>query len=327
VVSARREGEVWRATLRDADTGATREVRAKALFNAAGPWVEQVLGNVAGVNSRKRVRLVKGSHLIFRKKWWTGDHGYVLQNADKRIIFVNPFFDDMALIGTTDIPFEGRPEDVAADDAERDYLLAILNRYFRTRLTRDDILTDYSGVRPLFDDDASKGASAVTRDYVFEVDGGEGRAPIVSAFGGKLTTYRKLAEHGLAKLKPWFPAMRGDWTARAPLPGGAMPGADFDRWFAGFAAARGFLPAPLARWYGRAYGTDAVELLAGATSLADLGRHFGGLLYEREADWLIAREWARDPEDVLERRTKHALFMTEAEQAAFADWMGLRAAA
>jgi glycerol-3-phosphate dehydrogenase len=325
-VSARREGALWRATLRDEATGALRELRARAIFNTAGPWVEQVLGNVAGVNASRRVRLVKGSHIITRR-WWTGAHGYVLQNADRRLIFVNPYFDDLALIGTTDIPFEGRAEDVAIDRAEVDYLLAALNRYFDLALTPADVVADYSGVRPLYDDDAAKGASAVTRDYVFDLDGGEGRAPILSAFGGKITTYRKLAEHGLERLAAFFPGMRGPWTATAPLPGGAMPGADFDRWLAGFRAARPWLPADLARWYGRAYGTQAEAMLEGASSLSDLGRRFGPLFYEREAQWLMAREWARTAEDILTRRTKHGLFMSPAERAAFADWMAPRAAA
>ena len=319
-VSARREDDVWRATLRDAQSGAERTVRARALFNAAGPWVETVLGNVAGVNAQRRVRLVKGSHIIL-KRWWSGENGYVLQNDDKRLIFVNPYFDDLALVGTTDIPFNGRPEDVATGADEVAYLLRVLNRYFEASLTAADVIADYSGVRPLFDDDSAKGASAVTRDYAFELDGGAGRAPILSAFGGKITTYRKLAEHGLEKLKPFFPQMKGPWTANAPLPGGAMPDADFERWLAVFAKARPWLPAPLARHYARAYGTDAETLLEGAGALGDLGRCFGGLFYEREARWAIAREWARAPEDVLTRRTKHGLFMTQAQRDAFADWM------
>jgi glycerol-3-phosphate dehydrogenase len=325
VVSARREGDLWRAVLRGPQ--GERTVHARAIFNAAGPWVEQVLGNVAGVNAQRRVRLVKGSHIITRK-WWDGPHGYVLQNDDRRLIFVNPYFDDMALIGTTDIPFEGRPEDVKADGGEVDYLCRALNRYFRHQLRPEDVITAYSGVRPLFDDDSEKNASAVTRDYVFEVDGGAGRAPIVSAFGGKITTYRKLAEHGLQKLKPFLPAMRGDWTADAPLPGGAMPGADFDRWLAAFRAARPWLPEALARHYARAYGTDAEALLEGCGALADLGRCFGGLLYEREARWAMAREWAVTADDILTRRTKHGLFLTDAQKDAFADWVAdTRAAA
>jgi glycerol-3-phosphate dehydrogenase len=323
VVSARREGDLWRATLRG--PAGERVVTARAIFNAAGPWVEQVLGNVAGVNAQRRVRLVKGSHIILRK-WWDGPHGYVLQNADQRLIFVNPYFDDLALVGTTDIPFDGRAEDVAIDATETDYLLAVLNRYFRTDLKPADVLADYSGVRPLFDDDAAKGASAVTRDYVFDLDGGSGRAPIVSAFGGKITTYRKLAEHGLEKLRPYLP-MRGPWTGTAALPGGDIPGADFDRWLADFMIERPWLPAPLARHLCRAYGSEAARVIEGAASMADLGRHFGGLLYEREARWLIAEEWAMTADDILTRRTKHGLFLTPEQRLTFETWLEMRAAA
>ncbi len=318
--SVRREGKLWRAVLRDAETGITREIMARALFNGAGPWVETVLGNVAGVNSRRRVRLVKGSHIIM-KRWWSGEQGYVLQAPDKRLIFVNPYFDDLALIGTTDIPFEDRPEDVAIDASEVDYLLGILNRYFRIELTDADILHSFSGVRPLFDDDSNKNASAVTRDYEFELDGGGDRAPILSAFGGKITTYRKLSEHALEKLAPFFPGMAGPWTLKAPLPGGDMEGADFDAWLGRFQAENPWLTADLARHYARCYGTEAEALLAEAGSMADLGRHFGGLFYEREAKWLMAHEWARTADDILVRRTKHGLFLTESEKGAFEDWM------
>ena len=325
-VSARREGDLWHATLRDTRTDFTREVRARGIVNTAGPWVERVLGNVAAVASTKRVRLVKGSHIIM-KRWWEGDHGYVLQAHDKRLIFVNPYFDDLALIGTTDIPFDGRPEDVAIDAGEVDYLLAILNRYFRTALTPDDVLSAYSGVRPLFDDDAAKNASAVTRDYEFEVDGGPDRPPILSAFGGKITTYRKLSEHALDRLASFFPAMGKAWTRNAPLPGGDIPNADFARWREGFSARHPFLSAPLAMHYAVSYGTEAERLLEGATTLEDLGRHFGALLYEREARYLIDNEWAETAEDILTRRTKHAIFMSEAERAAFAEWLASEHAA
>ena len=325
-VSARRDQGDWLVSLRDVESGALREVRARAIVNAAGPWVEQVLGSVAGVNARRHVRLVKGSHIIL-KRWWNGDHGYVLQAHDKRLIFVNPYFDDLALVGTTDVPYGERPEDVAIDGGEVDYLLAILNRYFRTELSAGDVITAYSGVRPLYDDDSAKGASAVTRDYELELDGGDGRAPILSAFGGKITTYRKLAEHALEKLAPHFPQMGPAWTAGAPLPGGDLPDADFEAWLRGFSAERPWLPADLARHYGRCYGSDAAALLGTARALDDLGRHFGGLFYECEAKWLIEREWARTADDILTRRTKHALFLTEAEKAAFTDWLHLDAVA
>ncbi len=318
VASARRMDGVWQATLRRPD-GSTEPVCARALANAAGPWVEQVLTGVVGANTARHVRLVKGSHIVVRK-FWDGAQAYLLQNDDKRVIFVNPYEDDLCLIGTTDIPYEGKADDVAIDDAERAYLCRVVNRYMRHRVDPSDIVHEFSGVRPLYDDNAAN-PSAVTRDYVFDVDGGDGGAPLLSVFGGKITTFRKLGEHALQKLRTFLPAMTGDWTHAAPLPGGDMPGADFDGWCKEFERRFAFLPARLARHYARLYGTRAPALLDGAQALADLGRHFGGLLYEREADFLIRNEWAHTPQDVLERRTKHHLHLTVAERDGFAEWM------
>jgi glycerol-3-phosphate dehydrogenase len=318
-VSARREGDLWVAELLDEATGRRRTVRARCLVNAAGPWVEQVLGRVAGVNSRRNVRLVKGSHLVMRK-FWEGPQAYLLQNTDRRVIFVNPYEGDLALIGTTDIPYEGEPNDVACEADEVAYLLGVLNRYFERQHTPDDVLHRFSGVRPLYDD-AAANPSAVTRDYVFDVEAGEGRAPILSVFGGKITTYRKLAEHALDKLKPFFPAMQPAWTAGARLPGGDIPNADADAYLATVTRRHPWLPAPLAEHYVRLYGTRLEGLLAGAGKLADLGRHFGGQLYEREARFLIAEEWAITADDILERRTKHARHLAPEQQRAFAEWL------
>ncbi len=317
-ISACREGVAWRVVLRGAD-GAERTAQARALVNAGGPWVERVIRAVAGANTQRSVRLVKGSHIIVRK-FWDGAHAYLLQNDDKRVIFVNPYLGDLCLIGTTDIPYEGRPEDATADPSEREYLLRVVNRYMRRQLTQADILHEYSGVRPLHDD-ASANPSAVTRDYAFDVEGGPDRPPLLSAFGGKITTYRKLAEHALDKLRLTFPQMRGPWTATAPLPGGDMPGADFDAYLRTLQARFAWLPPSLAHHYARLYGTRAEALLGDARNLPDLGEHFGGLFYAREADFLRRTEWARTPEDILERRTKHYLHLSRAERDAFAEWM------
>ncbi len=327
-MSARRYGNVWRAELKGEGKPATT-VFAKAVVNAAGPWVEKVLGEVAGVNSRMSVRLVKGSHLVM-PKWWQGDHGYVLQAPDKRLIFVNPYFDDMALIGTTDIPFEGRAEDVAIDPSEVDYLLEILRSYFDQEFKAEDVLFNYSGVRPLFDDDANKSASAVTRDYQFELDGSlepdSDQPPLLSAFGGKLTTYRKLSEQALQMLSPYFPEMGGAWTADTPLPGGDLPDKNFDAWFTGFKRRFSYLPETLLLHLARCYGTDAVRLLDGVNDIGDLGEHFGGAFFEKEADWLLREEWAVSSEDFLLRRTKHGLFLTSAEKSEFENWLERRQA-
>lgn len=318
VIAARRDGDVWLVTLRATD-GGTRDVRARGLANAAGPWVEKVLNGVAGANTSRRVRLVKGSHIIVRK-FWSGKQAYLLQNTDKRVIFVNPYEGNLCLIGTTDIPYDGTADDVAIDDDEQDYLLAVVNRYMRQQLTRADIVSTYSGVRPLYDDNAAN-PSAVTRDYVFDVEGSNGQAPILSVFGGKITTFRKLAEHAMQKLAPFYPGLKGDWTRDAPLPGGDMPQGDFEAYLAGLRARFPWLDTAVAMHYARLYGTRAEALLDGAASASDLGQFFGGTLYEREADFLRRTEWASAPADVLERRTKHYLHLTQAEADEFASWM------
>ena len=322
LAGARRDGDEWLVELEDRRDDTRRQLRAKGIVNAAGPWVEQVLGSALGVNSSRRVRLVKGSHLVTHK-FWEGSQAYLLQNTDKRVIFVNPYEGDLALIGTTDIPVEGRPEDAAIDGAEVDYLLGVLARYFRDPPGRADIVHSFSGVRPLYDDSAEN-PSAVTRDYVFDVEPKqpEGqRAPLLSVFGGKITTYRKLAEHALDKLAPFYPKLGPAWTATVPMPGGDMPDADFARWLAGLRRARPWLSAALALHYGRLYGTRAEALLGNARGMADLGRHFGGTLYEREVRFLQREECADTPEDILARRTKHGLHLSEAETAAFGQWL------
>ncbi|BAJ82246.1 MULTISPECIES: glycerol-3-phosphate dehydrogenase [Acidiphilium] len=316
--SARREGGVWHVTLRAAD-GATEAVTSRVLVNAAGPWVAGVMQGVIGLNTPAKVRLVKGSHIVVRK-FWDGPQAYLLQNDDKRVIFVNPYEDDLCLIGTTDIPYDGAAEDVAIDAAERAYLLRAVNRYMKRPLTEDDIVAEFSGIRPLYDDKAAN-PSAVTRDYVFDIDEQPGEAPLLSVFGGKITTYRKLAEHALERLQKFLPAMRAPWTGAAPLPGGDMEGADFDRFLAEFRRAKPFLPETLAHHYARLYGTRATDVIGAAGDLAGLGRHFGGLFYECEADYLRRAEWAREADDYLDRRTKHGLHMTTAEREAFAAWV------
>ena len=317
VVQARREGGLWHVTLRDA--GGERAVTVRILVNAAGPWVDRVTSGVTGSNAPAHLRLVKGSHLVVRR-FYDGPQAYLLQNDDRRVIFVIPYQGDLCLIGTTDTPVEGRAEDVAVDPAERSYLLRAANLYLKTALSEADVVAEYAGIRPLHDSGDGANASAVTRDYSFDVAAPDGQAPLLSVFGGKITTYRRLAEHAVEKLAPWLPAAGAAWTGRAALPGGNMPGADFERFAAGFAARHAWLPPQLARHYARLYGTRAEELVAGSDGMDALGRHFGGLLYEREASFLRRTEWARHPADVLERRTKHGLHLTAAERDGFENW-------
>ncbi len=324
--SIRRRGDLWHVEMTDAETGAKTEAKARCVVNTAGPWVNDVIGRVAGLNSSRSVRLVKGSHIVV-PKFWEGRQAYLVQNPDKRVIFINPYQNDLALIGTTDIPYDGRPEDVTADENEIAYLLKSVNRYFKQQLTPGDILHSFSGVRPLYDDNAEN-PSAVTRDYIFELDAAGKEAPLLSVFGGKITTFRKLSEHALERLKPFFPTMGPAWTARAHLPGGDMADADFDQFLGELRARYRWLPADLAKHYARLYGTRAHDLIGGATCLDELGTAFAPLFREREARFLIENEWARTAEDLIERRTKHGLHMSEAEKRAFSGWFeGQQAAA
>ena len=318
VETARRDGGLWRVTILEAASGERREIAARALVNAAGPWVDRVIDRIEGARTKFAVKLVKGSHIV-TPKFFDGPQAYLVQNHDRRVIFVIPYQNDFALIGTTDIPFEGAPETVAADEEEIVYLLAAVAGYFRNAPRREDVIEAWSGVRPLFDDGHGD-PSAVTRDYVLELDAAEG-APLLNVFGGKITTFRRLAEHALQKLKPYFPVATGDWTARATLPGGEIDDGDFERFVARLAGEYPFLPPSLARHAARLYGARAMKLLGPATSLADLGRRFGPDFYEREARYLIAEEWAKTADDILVRRTKHGLRMTADERDEFEKWM------
>jgi glycerol-3-phosphate dehydrogenase len=315
--SARREGDLWRVERTDMRSGARRTVMARALVNAGGPWVNDIIGRVTGTNSTRNVRLVKGSHIIV-PKFWDGQQAYLVQNDDRRVIFINPYEGDKALIGTTDIPYDGAAEKVAADEDEIAYLLAAVNRYFTQTLRREDVLESFSGVRPLYDDGAGN-PSAVTRDYVFDLDT-RGGAPLLNIFGGKITTFRRLAEQALHRLSPFFPDMAGDWTAGSVLPGGDLPEGDVAAFMNMLARDYPWLPRDLARHYTRLYGSRTLDLIGRRQSLAEMGRCFGPLLYEAEVRHLVAHEWAETAEDVLWRRTKHRLHMSPAEQAAFAEW-------
>jgi glycerol-3-phosphate dehydrogenase len=307
LVDAVREGGGWLATIED--VAGQRQVRARVLVNAAGPWVADVLERVPDSRRDRGVRLVKGSHLVV-PKLYEGDHAFMLQNPDRRIVFTVPYEGKFTLVGTTDEAWEGAPGKPVIDDAETDYLLETANRYFTRQIGRADIAWSYSGIRPLYDDHSGS-ASAVTRDYVLDVDAGEGRAPMLSIFGGKITTYRKLAEHAMQHLGKFFPGVPGAWTAGAVLPGGDMPGADFERFVAALTKSRPGIPAPLLYRLARAYGTRVERLLGAAQIEADLGEDFGGGLHRAEVDYLVAHEWARETEDILYRRSKLGLHVPE----------------
>ena len=307
--AARRVEGQWEARIEPTDgAGGARTVRARALVNAAGPWVGAVMRDALHLPRGPSLRLVKGSHIVVRRLY-DGPQAYILQNADRRIVFVIPYERDFTLIGTTDVPYEGDPARVVASEAEIAYLCAAVGDYFRRPVTPAEVVRSFSGVRPLYDD-RSRNPSAVTRDYVFDLETPEGRAPLLSIYGGKITTYRRLAEHALEKLLPSLGRAGKPWTATAPLPGGDMPGADFDAFLAGLKAERPWLPAPLAERYARAYGTRCARFLGGARSLADLGADLGGGLYAAELDYLRRVEWARTADDILWRRSKLGLHVS-----------------
>ncbi len=308
-VTARREGDGWRATL--AAGGGTTEVTARALVNVTGPWVKVVREGVGRKSAEENVRHVKGSHIVVPRVH-AEDHAYILQNADKRIVFVIPFQDKYSLIGTTDAPAENfeKPE---ISEQEIQYLLKLANAYLAKPLARSDVVWTYSGVRPLYDDGKSD-PSAITRDYVFKVDTGDtpGGAPVLSIFGGKLTTYRKLAEHALSELKPFFPSLSPPWTDRELLPGGDLPAGGIAFWIAEMQRKYPDLPPDLVRGVARRHGAIAPTILGHAKAASDLGDDFGNGLTAAEIDYLVREEWALTADDVLWRRTKCGLQMDAA---------------
>ncbi|WP_433693863.1 glycerol-3-phosphate dehydrogenase [Paraburkholderia phenoliruptrix] len=305
LLSAVRAGGEWRAQLRRAD-GTILDVRAASIANAAGPWVGELLQGALGRAASHSVRLVKGSHIVTRRLF-EHDHAYIFQNPDKRIIFAIPYEHDYTLIGTTDIEYRGDPAQVAITGDETQYLCDSINRYFRQKITPADVRWTYSGVRPLLEEEGADNPSAVTRDYSLELDAPAGEAPLLSVFGGKITTFRKLAEEAVVKLTAALGKSAPSWTSGAPLPGGDIAQANFERFLAELKQRHAWLPADLAHRLARAYGTRVKNVLDHAHSLADLGRAFAPGLFEAELAYLRNVEWARSAEDVLWRRSKLGL--------------------
>lgn len=317
VVSARREGGRWAIEFENTATGARETIRARMLVNAAGPWVDRVLSEAVGNNDVRNVRLVQGSHIVVKKKF-DDPRAYFFQNPDGRIMFAIPYQDEFTLIGTTDRDFTGNPADVRISDAEIDYLCEAASEYFSDPVGKEDIVWTYSAVRPLFDDGASK-AQEATRDYVLRVENGD--APLLNVFGGKLTTYRRLAESALEKIGETIGEKGRKWTAGSQLPGGDFPAGGYDDEVAKLKTRYPFLAASHARRLVRLYGTRAAQLLGNAASEAELGKHFGADLYAAEVDWLIGQEWALRAEDVLWRRTKLGLKFSRAQTAELEEYM------
>ena len=316
-IAAKREGDRWSARLQDAE--GVREVAARAIVNAAGPWVKAVLNERLRQPSPDNVRLVRGSHIVV-PRLYDGDHAFILQNEDRRVVFMIPYQDHFTLIGTTDVPHEGDPSCPEANAAEADYLCRAASRYLARPVKPADIVWRYAGVRPLYDD-GSADPSAVTRDYVLRLDSDQDSAPVLSVFGGKITTYRRLAEHALEKLAPWFPDMGPAWTAARALPGGDIPAGDMAGFVRRLAQHYPQLPQRLLRGLAGRHGALAYDVLGGAASVVELGEHFGAELYAREVDYLQTHEWAHSAEDVLWRRTKAGLQLTPNQREAVACYL------
>lgn len=327
-LGAERQDGRWHIKVK-ADSGETFEVTADMLVNAAGPWVDKTLGTCKlTLKNEGSVRLVKGSHIVL-PKLYEHARAYTFQNSDGRVIFAIPYQGDYTLVGTTDTPFDTDPRTAAADEDEVKYLCAAASEYFKEPIKSTDVVWSYSGVRPLYDDGA-KSASKATRDYVLELLAPEGMSPILSIYGGKVTTYRRLAEEVLEKLEPYAGYKRGPWTSDAALPGGDLPGREdpkkaLEDFTINLAEKAPWLPASLCKRLAASYGTRVLDLLADAASLEDMGEDFGAGLYAREIEFLQRTEWAQTAEDILWRRTKLGLHMTEAQRSRVDEWLAAQA--
>ncbi|MEF2070806.1 glycerol-3-phosphate dehydrogenase [Consotaella aegiceratis] len=318
VVSAHRHDTSWDVELLDCETNETRRVSARCLVNLAGPWVDKVLRKALGRHEARHVRLVQGSHIVV-PRLYRHDRAYIFQNADGRIIFAIPYQDEFTLIGTTDQDYDGDPAAVAISDAEIDYLCAAASEYLAEPVRRSEIVWAFSGVRPLFDDGASK-AQEATRDYVLKVDHEGGRAPLLNDFGGKITTYRKLAEEVIEKIGAVIGPKGARWTAKVSLPGGDFPHLGLDDLAARIADSAPACDAKTARRLTKAYGTDAFDIV----KASNFDRFLGHGLSEAEVDWLIDKEWARTADDILWRRSKLGLHFSKDETMALASYVDQR---
>jgi glycerol-3-phosphate dehydrogenase len=322
---ARRDAEAWTATLNARD-GTVRTVRARMLVNAAGPWAGRFLRDQVGHPGAKHLRLIKGSHIVV-PKMFAHEMAYIFQCPDKRIVFAIPYEGQFTLIGTTDVEYTGDPGSAAIDADEVNYLCKLASRYFVRPIRPTDVLWSYSGVRPLLDDESGD-PSEITRDYSLELE--RDGAPLLSVWGGKITTFRKLAEEAGDRIVPEIGRGGPAWTRQASLPGGDLsaaigaptrPDRDFERYVDYVARTWPFLPADLARRYARAYGSRLARLLDGIGSIAEMGSEVAPGIYEAELRYLVAQEWAIEGEDVLWRRSKLGLHLNEAGRAAVARWM------
>ncbi len=318
-ISAKREGDLWVVTMKNVNSGKIESCKAKLLINAAGPWVDDVLGGGLGDNKPKNVRLVQGSHIIV-PKLHNHDRAYIFQNADNRIIFALPYEQDFTLIGTTDRDYEGEPRDVKITPEEIDYLCDAASEYFKEPVKKETIVWTYAGVRSLYDDGASE-AQEATRDYILRIDGEDNEPKVINIFGGKITTYRRLSENMLRKVEKILGARKPSWTADSYLTGGDFEVDGFDDLVAEVMAKHPDIEQPLAWRWVRAYGTRVWKMLEGIKNKKDLGKDFGASLFETEVQYLMQHEWAQSAEDIVWRRSKLRLQMSEKEISALDKWM------
>ena len=318
-VKAEKLDNLWNVELKTSQ-GKTFTVKAKSIVNAAGPWAVSFLDRLVNIHNPNAMRMVKGSHFVV-PKLYNSDEAYILQNKDGRIVFVIPYEGDFSLVGTTDEDFKGNPSDAAISNEETDYLIDVVNNYFKSKITREDIVHTYSGVRPLLEE---KNASAqeLTRDYKVELKGEAGKPVLLNIFGGKITTYRKLSEHAVDKLVSCFPKAKKAWTKEVPLPGGAFESQE--SLVAQLTSEFSWLDNAIAERYARQYGLLCYKFLKGKVSVDAMGTHFGAGMYQAEVDYLIECEWACCLEDVIWRRTKHGLRLDKAQQEALSSYISMK---
>ncbi|WP_417615237.1 glycerol-3-phosphate dehydrogenase [Oceanisphaera sp.] len=329
-IQARRQDGSWQVTLENTEAGGhaaqQESYRCKVLVNAAGPWASSMFDEVLAQPAPRQLRLVKGSHIVV-PRLHDEPHAYILQHTDNRIVFVIPYEQQFSLIGTTDVDYQGDPAQAAIDSAEVDYLCQVVNDHFKQQVSACDVVWSYAGVRPLLDDkkadnEAADDAQTASRDYTFTLDAPRGEAPLLSVFGGKLTTYRLLAEAAVDAISPFFSQASGPWTKTAILPGG-----DFSSQPALIAELRQHYPwlshATLQR-FARSYGQLCQVFLLGCKEASELGEHFGKELYQKEVDYLMDQEWAYSADDILWRRTKLGLVLTREQQARLQQYVQAR---
>lgn len=319
VTSARRQDGIWHVTTKDLKSGKSQKHKARLLINASGPWVDKVLGEALSENNPKNVRMVQGSHIVV-PKIHDHDRAYIFQNADERIIFVTPYEDDYSLIGTTDHDFEGDPKDAKITPQETSYLCKAASEYFKKPILEKDIVWTYAGVRPLYDDGASA-AQEATRDYVLKTEGEAGEAQLVNIFGGKITTFRKLAESMMDIVEVKLGKKQPAWTSTAHLPGGEFDALGFDALVDEISAKFAFLEKHHVHKLVRRYGVRVWDMLENIKSKKDLGKHFGANLYAFEVSYLMEQEWALNADDVLWRRSKLGLQFSKKQASALDSWM------